>query len=168
PKGEAWEYADIVRQADRWQDAYDLLKMAVEFAKNEDRRVNDSLQMARCAAHLGKVDEAIKLARSTFSTPAPGKAPILFAVLYEITPEALGKGKDLAVAKLIEDAIEQHEAATVTTDSQAGRDFLAARAHHIRKAWDQVLKIYTAADRRDLAESALLKADNSTDKSAKL
>ena len=25
PKGQAWEYADVVRQADRWDQAYDLL-----------------------------------------------------------------------------------------------------------------------------------------------
>ena len=168
PKSQAWQYADIVRQADRWQDAYDLLKVAVGAAKDEDRRVNDSLQLARCAAHLGRVDEAIKLARSTFTTPPQGKAPILFAVLYEITPESLGKGKDLEIAKLIEDSIKQHQQVQVQTDSDAGTTFLATRAHHIRRGWDEVLKIYVGAGRDDLAKAALALADSSTDQSAHL
>lgn len=168
PKSQAWEYADVVRQADRWPQAYDLLKLAVASAKNEDRRVNDSLKLAWCAAHLGKTDEAFRLARSTFSTPPEGKAPILFGILYEIAPDLEGKGRDVEVAQLIEEAIAQHEQVKVDPTSESGKVFLATRSHHIRRAWDEVLKIYVKTGRNDLAKKALSKADLATDQSARI
>lgn len=168
PKSQAWEYADVVRQAERWDQAYDLLKVAVSSAKNEDRRVNDSLKMAWCAAHLNKLDEAFRLARSTFSTPPEGKAPILYGILYEIAPDMEGKGRDVDVAKLIEDAIDQHEQVRVDPASDSGKAFLGTRAHHIRRAWDEVLKLYVKAGRTDLAKAALTKADKATDQSARI
>jgi tetratricopeptide (TPR) repeat protein len=168
PKSQAWEYADVVRQADRWDQAYALLKVAVASAKSEDRRVNDSLKLAWCAAHLGKTDEAFTLARSTFSTPPEGKAPILFGILYEISPDLEGKGRDAEVAQLIEDAIEQHEQVKVDPTSESGKVFLASRAHHLRRGWDEVLKLFVKAGRTDLAKKALEKADQSTDQSARI
>ncbi|MFX6861551.1 hypothetical protein ABTH25_19490, partial [Acinetobacter baumannii] len=90
-------------------------------------------KLAWCAAHLNKLDEAFALARSTFSTPPEGKAPILFGILYEIAPDLEGKGRDVEVAKLIEEAIQQHEMVQVDPTSDSGKVFLASRAHHIRR-----------------------------------
>lgn len=168
PKGQAWAYADVVRQAGDWKEAYRLLDVAVKSAKNEDRRVNDSLQMARVAAHLGKTDEAMRLVRSTFDTAAEGKAPILMATVYEVVPELEGKAPPLEVAKLVEEVIAQHEQVRVDPNTVAGRGFLGARAHHIRFAWDVALKLYTNHGSDQDAQAALERSRNGTEGSANL
>ena len=175
PKAEAWAYADVMRQANRWEDAYALLKIAVSVATNDDRRVNDTLQLARVAAHLGKLDEAISLAKSTFNVAPPGKAPILFAVLYEIVPECEKsvaekdrKTENVVLGQLVESAISESEATVVDANSESGKVFLAARNHHLQKAWDKVMKLYTASSRTDLARAALQKSEASFSKSSNL
>ncbi len=168
PPLKAWEYADILRQAGRWEDAYSLLQIAVKVAPDDDRFVNDSLQLARCAAHLGKVDEAIALCRGTFKVPPDEKAPILMSVLYEVVPEGLGKGKDLELAGLLQDAIEQHKATIVDQNTLAGQEFLASRPHHISNAWAKVVSIYASHDRQDLARDAIKRAEQSTGGTARV
>lgn len=168
PKGQAWAYADVVRQTGNWPMAYDLLQVAVSAAHNEDRRVNDRLQLARVAAHLGKTDEAFQLCRSTFSAPAEAKAPILMGVLYEVAPELAGKTDPIAVARLVEESIAQHELVKVDPSSDSGRAFLAARSLHIRRAWDTVLKIYATQGEQGAAQAVIERSHRSNDASAQL
>ncbi|MEZ5163620.1 MAG: tetratricopeptide repeat protein [Fimbriimonadaceae bacterium] len=149
-KGEdTWRYADILRQGDRWEDSEKLYIQAVEIAESDDRRVNDSLQLARVQAHLGKVEEAIATARSTFDVKPIEKAPIMMSILYEILPEGLGKDKDIELAKLLEDAIDQHNQVVVDENLDPGKVFLEARSSHIRNAWQEVFRIYITNDARD-------------------
>lgn len=166
---QAWRFGDLFRQAGRWEESYRLYKRAVEFAKgDEDRRVNDSLQLARVAAHLKKTDEALALAKSTFDVAPAGKAPILMSILYEITPELKGKGKDLELAQLLEQAIQQHSETQVDPESDAGRAFIAVRPHHIQNAWVEVMRLYESAKRPDLARKALAESEKSSGKYANL
>ncbi|MBS1709278.1 MAG: hypothetical protein JSS65_11250 [Armatimonadetes bacterium] len=168
PPAKAWQFADILRQAGRWEDTYKLLQTAVKVAPDDDRFVNDSLQLARAAAHLGKVDEAIKGCRSTFKVPENQKAPIMMAVLYEVVPEGRGKGKDIELAKLLEDAIQQHQATIVDANSEAGKEFLAGRPHHIQNAWAEIVKLYSSNNRQDLAREALQRAEKATGSGARV
>lgn len=165
---DAWRYADILRQAGRYQESYDLYQRAVEKADGEDRRVNDSLQMARVCAMLKKHDEALKLARSTFDVEPAGKAPILMSVLYELVPAMQGQGKDLELAQLLQEAIGQHEATVVDPESQAGQAFIAVRPHHIQKGWTEAMKLYEAAGKPDLARKAIAASEAAAKKYANL
>lgn len=168
PSKQAWQYADLMRQAGRWEDAYRLLLVAVKVAADDDRRVNDTLQLARVAAHLGKVDEAIKDCRSVFGVADNQKAPIMMSVLYEVVPEGLGKGKDLELGKLLEDAIAEHEQTIVDPTTEAGKEFLASRPHHVKAAWAKVVQIYVGADRKDLAREALARMEKAAGSRAKV
>lgn len=168
PPEKAWQFADLLRQAGRWEDAYKLLQTAVKVAPDDDRFVNDSLQLARVAAHLGKVDEAIAGCRSTFKVSETQKAPIMMSVLYEVVPEGLGKGKDMELAKLLEDSILQHEQTIVDPGTEAGKEFLASRPHHIKNAWSKVVQIYANADRKDLAREALGRMEKAGGQQAKV
>lgn len=157
----AWAYAEVFRTAKRWELAKRSLEIAVEHAKktgNEDRRVNDSLRLAQAMAELGERKEAIVLARSVFDAPDQDKAPILLAVIYEIAPALQGHGLDVEVAKLIEDAIEQHTLVVIDPESEAGKAFLTAKWFHIRMAWERVMGLYQAAGRDDLMEEAKQRA----------
>lgn len=155
----AWQLADVLRQADRWEDAYTVLKIGVEKPVNEDRRVNDSLQLARVAAHLGKIEEAIDLTRSTFDAERSEKAPILLATLKEVLPEAEGKGFDLELAVLLEEAIDQHEQVVVDPDSEAGQAFLLVYPIHISEAWSKVIRLYKDNGKQEEMEQAIRRSD---------
>ncbi len=168
PKSQAWRYADVFRQAGKWEESYKLYKIAVEAADGEDRRVNDRLQFARVAAHLGKIDEALAMAKSTFDGDPAGKAPILLSVLYELVPEARGKKKDKELGALLEGAIEQHMQTSVDPQTEAGQAFIAVRPHHIQTAWVEVMKLYEAAGEADLARKALEKSEATASKYANL
>jgi len=156
PEGEAWQFGDAYRIAGDWETAKILYEKAVKRAKSKDRIVNDKLRLARALAHLGEVDKAIATARSTFDSGAKDKGPILMSVLYEIVPEGQGKGKDMALAKLIEDAIPQHKATIVDPNSEAGKAFLLARPLHEHKAWIKVAQLYQGIGREDLARKAIV------------
>lgn len=154
---EAWEYGDVFRTAKDWKLAFAAYTVAVgqaEKSKNEDRRVNDTLRLAEAEANLGKLVEAVETARKTFNAKPQGKAPILLGVLYEIVPGGEGKGKDAELAKLLEEAISQHEAVVVNSESESGRAFLMARPHHLIKAWGKVVDLYRAAGLQQEAEAA--------------
>lgn len=131
---DAWKYGELFLAAKDWKMAETALKYAVAHAKNEDRRVNDSLRLAQVEANLENVPEAIRLARSTFSTPPPDKPPILPAVLLAIVPAAEGKGHDKDLAALLLDAVKQHEQAVVDTNTTPGKMFLIARKRHLANA----------------------------------
>ncbi|MBS1713596.1 MAG: hypothetical protein JST30_04595 [Armatimonadetes bacterium] len=156
PEEEAWQFGDAYRIAGDWETAKVLYERAVKRAKSKDRIVNDKLRLARAQAHLGPVEKAIATARSTFDSGAKDKGPILMSVLYEIVPEGQGKGKDMALAKLLEDAIPQHKATIVDPRSEAGKAFLLARPLHVHKAWIKIAQLYQAAGREDLARKAIL------------
>lgn len=164
----AWEYADVYRTAQDWRTTEALLRIAVKAAKDEDRRVVDRLRLAQALAHLDRVKEAIAMARTTFDGPSEGKAPILIAVLFDVVPPARGKGFDLQLAKLLEDAIQQTQETKVNPDSEGGRLFLQARPHHVRNAWGMVVELYVTAGRRDLADKATAKMGDSYLKSIKV
>jgi len=145
PADDAWKFGDAFRKVRNWDEAYKLYKAAVAAATNEDRRVNDRLRLAQASAALGKVDEAITWVRSTFDAQPGGKAPILYSVLYEVVPNAQGKSRDKELAGLLEEAITQSMQTVVDANSQVGRDFLAAREVHIRRAWLMVIRLYQDA-----------------------
>lgn len=157
----AWKYGEAFRLARKWDEARKLLEAAVEHAKktkNEDRRVNDLLRLAHVEASSGNIDRAIELTRETFDAPPAAKAPILYGVLYEIVPASEGKKKDEELAKLIEEAIGQHNQVIVNPQSEAGVAFLSAKGYHESKAWQKVLQLYRAAGKEEMAKKALERA----------
>jgi predicted negative regulator of RcsB-dependent stress response len=162
PPERAWEYGEVFRTAKRWPEAEKVLRLAVKSAKNEDRRVNDTLRLAHVLAQEGQVAEAVKLARTTFDTPPQEKAPILTAVLLEIVPAGRGKGSDLELAKLLEDAIPQAEQTLVDNKTESGEAFIFARPHHIHNARRTVVELYEDAGRSDLAERAMQREEEAS------
>ncbi len=158
PVREAWRYGEFFRAAREWDKARICFESAVRTAPNEDRRVNDSLRLAHCLAELGRVEEAIAAARSVFGTRPEESAPILPAVLLEIVPAAQGKGQDVELARLLEDAIAIHQRTIVNPETSAGMAFLAAKPHHIRRAWSLAIRLYRTAGREDLAAEAMERA----------
>jgi len=157
PPDRAWEYGEVFLAAKRWQEAKKFLEIAVKHAKNEDRRVNDSLRLARAMAQLGEVEPAIPIIRSTFSAPPQEKAPILISVRLEFTPAAQGKGHDVDVAKLLVDAVEQSKQTIVDPNTEAGAIFLGAQPAHIRMAYGQAIDLFESAGRKDLADQTAAK-----------
>jgi len=157
----AWQYADVMRTARHWSEAERILKVAVRWAtesKNEDRRVNDTLRLAQAQAQQSKVGEAIATARTAFDTAPESSAPILPATLYEIVPPAIGKGQDVELGRLLEDAARIHSRTEVDPKSEAGSAFLAARPHHLFRAYRSAAELYSRAGREDLAQAAMRQA----------
>lgn len=155
---DAWRYADILRQSGRWVESHGLYVRAVELAKasdDTDRFVNDSLQLARVSAHLDKLPEAFELVRGTFSVGPKDKAPILMSTLYEIVPEAKGKGQDSELAELLMDAIDQHLATVVDPKLDTGKEFMGASPSHLARAWSEVFSLLRSAGRDDLFKAAV-------------
>lgn len=152
---EAWRFADLYRQAGDLKTSRELYERAVTVAVDEDRRVNDTLQLARVMAEQGDVKFAVETARKTFDTPATEKAPILMAVLYEIIPAAIGTDDNVVLAQLLEDAIGQQLLVQVDSETEAGKAFLVASEVHREKAWDQVFRLYSKAGRDDLLKRAI-------------
>lgn len=168
---QAWQYADVFRTARRWENAKKAYEMAVEHARkvgSQDRIVNDSLHLAEALAHLREYKRAIQVTRSVFDTREADKGPILLAVLYEIVPPLQGHGLDDEAAKLLEDAIDQHMKVVVDPESEAGKAFLAAKWHHIGKAWELVVDLYRAAGKSDLADKAREKAAEMMDRQGRV
>lgn len=158
---QAWEYGELLRDAQKWKEAEPVLKVAIEWAKetkNADRRVNDTLRLAVVQAHLGRIPEAIQTASLTLDATPKQSAPILMSTLLELTPVARGKGNDIELAHLLEKAIVKHTHTEVDPNTVPGRDFLAARPYHIRNAWTTIARLYHDAGKDDLAEEALRKS----------
>jgi hypothetical protein len=144
--GEEWMAADILRQAGDLKGAQAMLEQGLKAPVNLDRKTNDTLQLARVLVMQGKVKEGIALARTTFDVPPREKGPILMAVLYEIVPAGRGKGQDRELAKLTEDAIDQHLQVLVDPNLDNGKAFLAAMPRHMEAAWETVIRLYRDAD----------------------
>ena len=160
-------WGDILVTARDWPDAEKALEVALQAEKipsTEDyvilgQYINDTLRLARVKAELGKVPEAVKVARSAFVKYGKAKAPILPAVLYEIVPAGVGRGDDFDLAELIKDAIAQHESVIVDPNTDAGRNFLLASPHHIRRAWELAAKLYQVSGHPDQAAMATSEAN---------
>jgi tetratricopeptide (TPR) repeat protein len=152
---QAWMYGDVYRDAKMWPEAVGLYKRAVTAAKTEDRRVNDLLRLAQAQAAVGSVQEAAASVRATFDAPPNEKAPILPAVLYEVAPAGRGKGQDALLADMLVESIKQHMQTLVDPETEAGQAFLAARGHHVKKAWTEAVSLYEAGGQRDKAREAL-------------
>jgi hypothetical protein len=159
PPAQAWQYGDVYITARRWKDARRALEIAVKAAKDDDRRVNDNLRLARVLAELGEVPAAVKTARSTFNVTDTGAAPILPATLLEIVPAGAGKGDDAELAALLEDAIACEQRTIVDAKTIPGQSFLVARPHHVRNAWRKVVELYRSAGKTNEAEAAQARAD---------
>ncbi len=159
PVDQVWRYADVYRQLEDWKTTDALYTRAVEDAKDEDRRVNDTLRLGEVKARLNDVPKGIELIRSTFTAQPGGKAPILMAVLYEFAPAALGQGHDLEVATLLENAIEQHLLTNVDPSTEAGALFLEARPHHLSRAWEVIVRIYRETGDEQMFRAAIERSD---------
>ncbi len=157
PPAKAWEYGQVYITARRWEDAQKALEIAVKAAKTEDRRVNDTLRLARVLAEMNQIPAAIQKAKTAFTTGDTDAAPILPATLYEIVPAAEDKGHDPELAALLEQAIKCEERTIVDPKSNPGQDFLQARPFHVRRAWDKVIQLYRRAGKNADAEDALNK-----------
>jgi len=155
PKGLMWEYADIYRTARDWKKAREAYLIAVKNAKNEDRRINDTLRLAQCTAAVGDVGEAIRLAKSVMNAKPVDSAPILPGVYLEIVPMAEGKGHDAELADLIIEAVKKHKETVVDKEKESGLAFLMARSYHIRKALHKAYDLYMSAGKPDKAQACL-------------
>ncbi len=159
----AWQYADILINAKHWPEAKEALAIAVEHAKvvrDEDRRVNDSLRLARVLAELNEVPQAIAMARTVFDVDPKGRVPILYATTDEIIPAARGKGHDLELARLLEDAISLNTHVEVDPNSTPGQMFLTFRPVRTKAAWKLVYELYTDGEKTlNLAEKSRVQGE---------
>lgn len=151
---DAYIYGQIFLDAQDWENARKVLTLAVAHAKDEDRRVNDTLRLAQAYAELGDVKKAIGLTKTTFTTDPEDKAPILPGVLFTIIPAGRGKGSDAELAGLLEDAIHQHELVVVNPQLDNGKMFLAAEPVLLNRAWHEVIRLYEESGRQDLADKS--------------
>jgi tetratricopeptide (TPR) repeat protein len=164
PSGKAWEYGEIYITARRWEDAKKALQIAVKVAKNENRRVNDNLRLARVLAETGDVEAAIKTARGVFDANDNAAAPILPATLLEIVPAGEGKSKDAELASLLEDAIKCEMRTIVDPESQPGKDFLFARPFHVKRAWKKIVDLFLNVGLSEEARAAERRGEAMTSK----
>jgi len=134
PLSSQWQYAEILRISRRWIEAEETLKLALKAPADEDRRIQDPLRLAQAEAHNGKYKEAIETAKLTFDAKDEDTAPILLAVLYEISPVVKGHGVDAALADLLVGAIECHARTKVDLKTDEGKIFDSVRNFHIRRA----------------------------------
>jgi len=155
PKGLMWQYADVFRTARDWKRGKEAYEIAVQNAKNEDRRINDTLRLAQCVAATGDAKEAIRLAKTVMNAKPVDSAPILPAVYLEIAPKAEGQGHDGELADLILQAVKKHKLTVVDKDTSAGQSFLYARGYHIQKALHLAYDLYMAAGMKGKAQESL-------------
>lgn len=149
PMAEAWRAGEIFRTAEQWPQAESAYTKATIHPLSSDRRVNDTLHLALCRAHTGKIMDAITLPRTVFDTPAGDKGAILPAILLEIAPAVEGKGHDAELARLLVDAVKQHLMVVIDPRSDPGKAFLMARPYHIRNALDLASRLLWFAGHQD-------------------
>lgn len=150
----AWEWGELYIAARRWPSAKAALEIAVKSPRDANRRVNDTLRLARVLAELGQVGDAVEVARRVFGVADNAAAPILPATLLEIVPAGEGKGADAVLAKLLEDAIAAEMRTIVDPETDAGKAFLMARPVHVEHAWAKVIELYRSAGQTQAAEAA--------------
>jgi tetratricopeptide (TPR) repeat protein len=154
PPGEAFDFGEVFRAAERWKDARDAFAVAARDAAAEAERVNAHLRLAHCKAALGDFEGAERAIRATFGAEPGNKAGILLATLYEVVPLLRGKGRDVELARLLEAALGQHRKVVIDPATEPGRAFLLAAPTHIRKGWETVASLYRDAGRPEEAERA--------------
>lgn len=154
-----WRIADASRQSGDWNTTKALYELAVKYAPDDDRRVNDTIRLAEAVAMQGDAAKGVTLVRSTFDAKPGNKAPILMATLYEFVPAAMGKGQDLQIALLLEDAVDQHLQTVVDPKTEVGRAFLKSRRHHIQKALEVAIQILHQNGDEALMREALRRSD---------
>lgn len=130
----AWEYAEVFRTARQWENARIVFEIALRHPQGEDRRVNDTLRYAQVLAQLDRVPEALSTARRVFDAAPKDRAPLIPSLIFELTPAAKGKGYDVELAEVIQDAIPLYEATVVDSQSDSGKTFLAAKPHLVRES----------------------------------
>lgn len=137
PDSDLWEYGEVLWTAKEWKRAIPVLEKAVKVAieaKDEDRRVNDTLRLAQCYVGQGDVPKGIATVRKTFDVGVTGSAPILPSLVFEFVPMSRGKGFDPDLVKLLEDAIPIYAKTEVDEETKPGKDFILARPAIIREA----------------------------------
>lgn len=147
----AWEYGTIFVTARKWDEAIPYYERAIAHPPDKNRRINDTLQLARCYAWSGQVSKAIETSRTVFHELPIDSAPILNAVLFEIVPGGQGKGKDIELAALLKDAVGQSMRTLVDDRLPGGRSFLEARPHIIRLAYQKLAQLYQAGGKPEVA-----------------
>lgn len=147
PDEDLWEYGEVLWTAKEWKKAIPVLEKAVKVAKTEDRRINDSLRLAKCYAGDGDVKKGIATVRTTFDASPQGTAPLLNSLVFEFVPIAKGKGQDAELVKLLEEAIPIYQKTEVDPKSEGGQRFLAARPAIIREAQRQIAELKGAGSR---------------------
>lgn len=147
PAEESWEYGEVLWTAKEWKKAIPVLEKAVKAAKTEDRRINDSLRLAKCYAGDGDVVKGIATVRTTFNASNKDTAPLLNSLVFEFVPIAKGKGHDAELVKLLEEAIPIYQKTEVDPKSEAGQRFLVARPSIIREAQRQIAELKGAGAR---------------------
>ncbi len=152
--GDAWQYGEVFVTAKKWPAAKKVFELAVKKPANEDRRINDTLHLARVLAEMGEVSESISRVRSTFNCKIIDAAPILPAVLLEVVPAGLGKGHDVEYAQLLIDAIAQEQRVYVDPTLDQGKAFLMAKPFHIEHAYRLAIGTFLKSNRMDLASKA--------------
>jgi hypothetical protein len=144
----AWEYAEVFRTARQWENARIVFEIALRNPKGEDRRVNDTLRHAQVLAQLDRVPDALSTARRVFDAAPKDRAPLIPSLIFELTPAARGKGYDVELAELIQDAIPLYEATVVDPTSEAGKSFLRAKPYLLREARKLIAELLAGVNLR--------------------
>jgi tetratricopeptide (TPR) repeat protein len=154
---DAWIYANLYITCHEYAKAIPLLKKAIQYEASvgdDDRRVNDSLRLARSLAETGKTKEALDLVQSVIDSKPKDPGPVLPSVLLEITPVTEGKGHDPQLSHLLEEAIHEHLRMKVDPSTLAGKTFLFAKPHHIWNAWLKIESLDENSGHPDQAAAA--------------
>lgn len=148
-----YRFAEILRTAERFDQAAKYYQLAIEHEKaNEARTINAKLRLAICDMHLDKFQDALTLVQSTFSCSKPLKGTILLSVYLDIAPLYNGQELEKDFAVLVHDAIGQHIDAEIDPDSMEGKRFLNARHHHLVKAWELAIQMIMDAGDAETAQ----------------
>jgi len=159
---DAWIYANLYITSDQFDKAIPLLKEAIAYAasvNDDDRRVNDSLRLARALAKTGHVAESLNLVQSVIDSKPKDPGPVLPSVLLEITPLTEGKGHDEQLAKLLEESIHEHLRVVVDPKTLPGQSFLMAKPHHIENAWYKIVTLLQSSGHPAQAKAAQVRSE---------
>ena len=154
---DAWIYGDLLITSGQYDKAIPVLRKAVKYAesvKDDDRRVNDSLRLARSLAETGQTEAALDEVQAVIDSKPHDPGPVLPAVLLQITPISQGKGHDEQLAKILEESIHEHLRMQVDATTVPGKMFLIARRHHITRAWLEIIRLLKNSGHASAATAA--------------
>lgn len=158
---DAWIYANLYITCHEYDKAIPLLHKAIQYETSvgdDDRRVNDSLRLARSLAATGKTKEALDMVQSVIDSKPKDPGPVLPSVLLEITPVTEGKGHDPQLAHVLEESIHEHLRMKVDPTTIPGKAFLFAKPHHIWNAWLKIESLYQNSGHANEATAARTRA----------